>query len=112
MARRMIPEGASGNIFLRHNWLDDVGDCVPGHAHEFDHTSFVLNGRVHVDCVLRDGTKKSGDFGPGEHFLVHAGVEHLITATEPGVHFVCIYSHNTPQGSISQVWTGWEKAYN
>ncbi len=42
-------EWVSGNIFVRPNELKNVGDCVQGHAHNFDHTTFFLRGW----CIVR-----------------------------------------------------------
>jgi quercetin dioxygenase-like cupin family protein len=103
----------SGNILIRPNLLPKVGDRIEGHAHNFDHTSIVIRGAVHV--VVLDpagGAVQEGDFKAGEHFLVKAGVEHEITATEPDTLFHCVYSHRTPQGDVVQEYTGWEKAHH
>jgi quercetin dioxygenase-like cupin family protein len=90
------------------------GQVIKGHKHNFDHTSFVTDGSVHVHAVCPDGRVIDADFGRGHayrHFLVLAGVEHEITALEDGTNFYCIYSHRTPQGEISQVQTGWMEGY-
>jgi len=99
-------EWVSGNIFIRPNRLENIGDKVDGHKHRFDHTTIVLAGAVHVKTKDREG-----DFEAPAHFLVRKDVEHEITATKPQTVFWCVYSHHTPQGEVSQVYDGWMKAY-
>lgn len=104
-------EQVSGNVFLRHIRLARVGDRVEPHTHNFDHTTFVIAGRIHavVDCPC--GKRKEQDVAPGEHFLVKADWLHSFTALTPDVHAVCIYAHRTPQGEVVQDATGWYGAY-
>lgn len=110
--RILKPEWISGNVFLRENLLENKGDKCIGHKHNFDHTTFVLRGSIHVKAILPDGRIQEGDFGGDNyHFLTRAGVEHELIANEDNTLFVCTYAHTTPQGTISQVWTGWRKAY-
>lgn len=101
------PEWVSGNVFIRPNILTEAGDTVHGHKHAFDHTTIVFKGAVRVRAVLQDGTQREQDFTAPAHFLVTAGVEHEITATQDDTEFWCIYSHRTPQGTITQEYTGW-----
>ena len=107
-------EWVSGNIFIRPNEMMKAGDTIAGHAHNFDHTSFVVNGAVNVKATTPDGRQIDGNFGNGfpfRHFLVLAGVEHAITALEDGTDFYCIYAHREPQGDIVQENTGWYEGY-
>ena len=106
-----MTEFISGNVYIRPNTLEKIGDKVDGHKHNFDHTTIVFKGAVHVKAVLPDGTVKEKDFQTGTHFLVRAEVEHEITALEDNTIFWCVYSHREPQGRITQEYTGWDKAY-
>lgn len=103
-------EWASGNIYIRKNLLPAAGDRVDGHKHNFDHTTIVFTGAVHVTARLPGGEVIERDFAAPDHFLVRADVEHLIVATESGTEFWCVYSHRAPQGDVVQAWTGWEDA--
>ncbi len=105
-----LPEWISGNIFIRPNPLEKKGDVVEGHKHNFDHTTIVFKGSVHVKAVKPDGTIKEKDFVAPSHFLVKADTEHEITALEDNTEFWCVYSHRDPQGRITQEYTGWGKA--
>ncbi len=109
-----MTEWVSGNIFIRPNQHMMKGDVIPGHTHNFDHTSFVTEGSVHVKGTLPDGRVIEGDFGrdyKARHFLVKADVKHEITALEDNTNFYCIYSHRHPQGDVSESYTGWHEAY-
>jgi quercetin dioxygenase-like cupin family protein len=104
-------ERISGNIFIRPNRLAKAGDFTRGHKHNFDHTTIVFSGAVRVKATLVDGKVLEREFHAPDYFLVRAGVEHEITATEDGTEYWCVYSHRTPQGEVTQVDTGWEEAY-
>ena len=120
-------EYVSGNIFIRKNRLAKAGDFVDGHAHNFDHTSYVLKGAVLVEAVTPDGRTIRRVFRSPYHaaadlgemdgategpnwFLVKAEVTHKITALIDDTEFDCIYSHRTPQGDVIQHWNGWQEA--
>lgn len=103
-------EYVSGNIFIRPNELPKAGDKVDGHAHNFDHTTVVFRGSVHVKAKYPDGRVREQDFVGGSEFLVKAEVEHEITALEDNTMFKCYYSHRTPQGDVVQEWDGWLEA--
>lgn len=115
-------EYACGNILFRplcaaHDKLEREGDVVEGHAHNFDHATFVYKGRVRVERLSADGSVEravevSADDGFGRNFiLIKAGTIHRITSLQDGSRAVCIYAHRTPQGEVVQEWTGWEPAY-
>jgi hypothetical protein len=104
-------EWISGNIFIRPNHMQEVGMTISGHEHNFDHTTIVFTGSVHVKAKLPDGTIREGDFKAPSHFLVRKDVSHEITSLEPNTIFWCVYSHRTPQGEISQVFDGWMTSY-
>ena len=105
------PEWISGNIFIRPNHLETVGAKVAGHKHNFDHTTIVHSGAVHVRAKLPDGRVIERDFKAPAHFLVKADVEHEITALEDHTVFWCVYAHRDPQGRVTQEVTGWDEAY-
>lgn len=106
-----MTEWISGNVFIRPNELAKAGDKCGGHKHNFDHTSIVFKGSVHVKGVLPNGSVIERDFKAPSHFLVLKDVEHEITALEDGTVFWCVYSHRKPQGELSVEYTGWPEAY-
>lgn len=114
-------EWISGNIFIRPNVMDKVGDKCGNHTHNFDHTTIVFQGRVRVKAYRANEDGSPGEFicertfgGPEDetrHFLVKARVCHDIEALEPNTIFWCVYSHRTPQGEVTTINTGWQDAY-
>lgn len=104
-------EWVSGNIFIRPTTFAAVGDKTQGHTHNFDHTTIVYSGAVHVRAVTPDGRVIERDFRAPAHFLVLAEVKHEITALEAGSTFWCVYAHREPNGDVVQEWNGWGDAY-
>lgn len=104
-------EWISGNIFIRPNENLPKGSIVQGHKHNFDHTTIVFRGKVHVKAVLPDGTIKERDFEAPSHFLVRADVEHEIEALVDDTTYWCVYSHRNPQGEICEENQGWSEGY-
>lgn len=112
MSKLWMPEIVSGNIFIRKNILQKLGDECGGHTHNFDHTTIVFRGSVHVVAEFPDGTVHEQTFEAPSHFFVKADVKHAIKALEDNTEFWCVYSHRDPQGRISVEYTGWDEAYN
>lgn len=104
-------EQVSGNIYIRPVRLAKEGDILPGHKHNFDHTTFVISGRVKVVATCDEGCHWEKEFDSGEFFLVKKDWKHQITALTDGVRFACIYSHRTPQGEVTEKYDGFDNAY-
>lgn len=104
-------EWVSGNIFIRPMLLDEVGSRINGHEHNFDHTSVVFTGSVHVRATLPSGEVVEKDFVAPAHFLVKAGVKHEIVAKAPNTVVWCVYAHRDPQGQVVQEYNGWSSSY-
>lgn len=104
-------EWVSGNIFIRPNTLTKAGDVTDGHTHNFDHTTVVFKGAIHVKATLPDGSVVERDFVAPAHCLIRADVLHEITALEDDTVYWCVYAHREPQGDVVQEVTGWYEAY-
>lgn len=111
MSCHITTERVSGNIFIRPMSLPKVGDSIQGHKHNFDHTTIVFTGAVRVVATLPDGLEIEREFTAPDSFLVKADVEHEITATANDTVAWCVYSHRTPQGEVTEEYTGFEDAY-
>ncbi len=111
MACDILAERVSGNIYIRPMPLPLRGSKIDGHKHNFDHTTIVFKGSVHVLAKCPDGRRIEGTFRAPDSFLVKAEVEHEITALEDDTLAWCVYAHRTPQGEIVQEYAGWEAAY-
>lgn len=108
-------EYISGNIFIREMRFERTGDVVKGHAHNFDHTTYVAAGALRIEeldasgAVVRGVEKRAAD---GHNWvLVKAGVVHRITALADGSVGHCIYAHRSPQGDVVEHYDGWPPAY-
>lgn len=104
-------EWVSGNIFIRPNKLPKKGDFVGGHEHNFDHTTIVFKGAIHVKANLPNGSVIERDFTAPAHVLIRKDVTHEITALADDTEFWCVYSHRTPQGDVVQEYDGWMDGY-
>lgn len=114
----MSTEYIAGNIFVRQMFFDDrPGMVVDGHAHNFDHVTYIAKGSATVELlddagnVVKSVTKKASD---GFNWvLIKAGKRHRITALEAGTVGHCIYSHRNPiePDVVTQEWHGWDDAY-
>lgn len=104
-------EWISGNVYIRPNPLAKAGDKVDGHKHNFDHTTIVFKGSIHVKATLPNGSVIDRAFHAPSYCLIRADVEHEITALEDNTEFWCVYSHRTPQAQITQEWDGWSPSY-
>lgn len=116
-----MAEYASGNIYIREMRLAKNGDAIDGHTHNFDHTTYLLSGSVHIERrpAGPDGkplTDKADVITlraePGGNFaLIEAHYHHKITALEDGCLLHCVYAHRSPQGEVVQSPNGWTEAY-
>ena len=124
-------EFVQGNVFIREMRFERAGDVVNGHAHNFDHTTYVARGAIRIEQlrilqpairdeagevvqeaiveVVRSVEKRASD---GYNFvLIKAGVIHRITALEDNSLGHCIYAHRNPQGEVVEAYDGWAPAY-
>lgn len=102
-----------GNIFIRPNILAKEGDTVKGHAHNFDHTTYVCRGSVRITRTKPNGDTLSKVIRSVDTYpfvMILAEDTHEIVALEDDTVFHCIYAHRTPQGEVTQVYEGWSYA--
>lgn len=108
-------EYVSGNIFIREMNFDERGGVVEGHAHNFDHTTYIVRGSVKIESLNADGsvkqtvTKRAVD---GHNWvLIKAGIFHRLTQLEPNSMGHCIYAHRNPKGEVVEAYDGWSESY-
>lgn len=106
-------EFVSGNIYIRTP-LDGtlkVNETVVGHAHNFDHTTYVKAGAIEVTIMEPTKVNYLGAVIEAEvvaskiiratdevnWMLIMAGKTHTLRALEDGSVYHCIYSHRLPQ---------------
>lgn len=95
-------EVTSGKLFIRKVRLRRKGECVGGHAHEFDHTTVFMRGSVAIHTFdPRDNTERDYTAQACDHMLIEAEVIHNLTALdEDGAEFWCVYSGPTEGNAI------------
>lgn len=96
----------TGNIFVREMPFTTAGQQIEGHAHNFDHMTYVARGAARIERGTEAIEKRAGEWA-----LIEAGITHRITALEDDTLCHCIYAHRTPQGDVVQKSTGWRPAY-
>lgn len=104
-------EFQSGNIFIRVQDLEKVGDKTTGHTHNFDHTTIIFKGAVRITAKLPNGTEMVREAKAPHHFLIRAEVSHEIEALEDNTVYWCVYSHRNHQGEVVQDHDGFRDAY-
>lgn len=130
-------ELVQGNVFIREMRFERAGDVVNGHAHAFDHTTYVARGAVRIEQLRETKAAIYAELRPGEVFpkvlvpaeyevarsvekrasdgynfvLIKAGVIHRLTALEDNSLGHCIYAHRNPQGEVVEAYDGWAPAY-
>lgn len=101
-----IQEEVSGNIFIRKMLFPTRGDYTEGHAHHFDHTTYVVRGSVWCMAVTPAGEKTYEVIAAGQHRLIRAESHHLFVTLEDDTEYHCIYSHRNAQGEVVQLPNG------
>lgn len=121
----MSAEFVMGNVFIREMLFEKAGDFVRGHAHSFDHVTYVPRGGVLVeqlgeairfdehgeatDWEVRRSVEKRAT--EAHNFvLILAGTLHRLTALEDNTKCHCVYSHRSPQGQVQVEYDGFYKA--
>ena len=85
-----------------------------GHAHAFDHITFVRRGAVllYVRPPCDADWKFEGRYDRGDLFTTRAGVEHKIKADSDGTVYVCVFVHRDfGSAETVQEYNGNHEAY-
>lgn len=105
----------TGPIATRAFDMPKACQAFDGHAHNYDHVTIVVRGRIKVSYSYeKDGqtvTGESGEFGPGEMVTIKAGVRHTIKPLEDNTSYLCVFSHRDLDGLVTQAYTGNQRAY-
>lgn len=103
-------ELALGNIFVRQSPKPlRIGEVVCGHAHNFDHVTFINRGAFRITRGQETVTVSALDENP--YILIKAGQRHELVALEDDSMYYCVYSHRTPEGDVIQEYSGWDRAH-
>ena len=88
--------------------FEKAGDKVSGHAHNFDHVTFLWRGSVglrawHAESPDKVTTRK---FSAPARVLIHKDWMHEFTALEDGTAADCIYAVRDFDGQVTDIWNG------
>jgi hypothetical protein len=86
---KMDDLGYFGNIWVRQNLLENVGDTNGGgHTHKFDHVSLLTQGKVSVEI---EGYPAK-EFTAPTFIVVRKEHRHKFTALEPNTVWYCVFA--------------------
>jgi quercetin dioxygenase-like cupin family protein len=93
-----------GPVAYRLFTLARTCDENVGHTHHFDHITVVQAGGVILFKKKPGKTaeKESGPYKPGDFFLVLAGEEHRLKATQPNTRYACLFTHRDFDDAVVQ----------
>ena len=93
-----------GPLAIRRFHAPNACQAHVGHEHNYDHDTFVLQGRIKV--LYGDGTE-SREVGPLDGpILIKAGVRHTVKALVDDTHFICVYPHRDFDGQVVEHYVG------
>lgn len=106
--------GPKGNIFFRAMRFDGVGSKVDGHAHNYDHVTYLSRGRLNVLAWPVDPAtgKRVGDpierqYAAPAAILIKKGMAHELTSLDADTRADCIYAiRDAGTGDVSDEWDG------
>jgi len=101
-------EWISGNVVIRPQEPMAVGDVIPSHQHNFDHTTILFSGAVRAIKRMEGETVIVRDYHAPHHFLIRAEEEHEFVALADNTILWCVYSHRWPQSGEAVKNSGWE----
>ncbi len=90
--------GYFGNIWVRAHHFAKAGDTHQGHAHTFDHVSFLTRGKVRVTV---DGL--TTDYAATNFIIIDKDKEHSIQALEDQTEWWCVFAVRDNNGEIADI---------
>ena len=91
--------GFYGNVWVRAHFFAKSGDVHEGHIHEFDHVSFLTQGKVAVQVDDRETT-----FTAPAWITVKSERRHKITALEDKTVWWCVFALRDVDGNPLEVF--------
>lgn len=121
-------------VFVREMIFENAGDSIIGHAHNFDHVTYVAKGGMRIEVLelspsgqLIEVQAENGQIVTmrmavtwiaekyaehGQNFvLIEAGKLHRITALLDQTLGHCIYAHRDAQGRVQTQYSGFRRPY-
>ncbi len=100
--------GFFGNIWVRQNWLQSVGDDNGGgHTHHFDHVTLLVKGKVRVDV---DGHPPK-EFTAPTFIVMKKEHKHKFTALVDETLYYCVFALRDIDGNVTDFYSGDNSPY-
>ena len=99
--------GYFGNIWVRQNYLENKGDFVEGHTHNFDHVSLLASGKVLVEV---EGFEPK-EFKAATFIIIKKEHEHKFTALEDNTLWYCVFALRDLDGEVTDIYSGDNNPY-
>ena len=97
---RSFELGYFGNIWVRQNALEYVGDSFHGHEHKFDHVTLLTTGKVSVQV---DGSDPK-EFTAPTFIVIRKEHRHKITALADGPIYYCVFALRDLNGEVMEIF--------
>lgn len=85
------------DVFVKSGLFKEVGTIIPQHSHEYDHTSFIATGAVHVWCDDQD----LGEWKSPCGILIKKHTKHRFITLESNTTILCI--HNIARNGMVEI---------
>jgi hypothetical protein len=99
--------GFFGNIWVRQNFLKNIGDSAPGHLHHFDHVSLLAAGKVLVEVEGCDPK----EFTAPTFIVIKREHKHKFTALENKTIWYCVFALRDIDGEVADIYDGNNSPY-
>lgn len=94
--------GFFGNVFVRAILFNAIGQILPGHTHNYDHATFVGQGRVEVTIHYLDGRVTRKQYENPAWFEVPATARHQIKSLTAHATCFCVFAVRDPNGEVAE----------
>jgi len=91
--------GFVGNIWVRQNTMELVGDTNGGHAHQHDHVTLLVRGSVDVKV----GEYPSKTFTAPTFIVIRKGLKHTFTALQDDTIYYCVFALRDIDGDPTEI---------
>ena len=99
--------GFFGNVWMRSNFLEKIGDYTDGHKHHFDHVSMLISGKVQVEV---DGFEPT-EFTAPTFIIIKKELQHKFTALEDNSAWFCVFALRDVDGNVTDIYSGDNSPY-
>jgi len=92
--------GYFGNIWVRQNVLELVGEAHDGHEHKFDHVTLLVSGKVSIEIF----GEQPKEFTAPTFIVIRKEHRHKITALTDGTVYYCVFALRDLDGEVMEIF--------